>query len=560
MVKLIPGQNDLSTTHPELTKQWHPTKNLLTPQQITAGSTKKIWWQCEHGHEWEAVCYSRVAGNGCPICSGRQTLPGYNDLVTTMPDLAAQWHPIKNGELTPQNVTNNSHKKVWWLGECKHEWEAPVSERVRGRGCPVCKSKKVVVGINDLATVYPNIALQWHNELNEKAPTQVLPQSNKIVWWRCNQGHEYQTSPAHRIRKGAGCPICSNKQILVGYNDLATTHPKLATEWHPTKNALTPQEVTIGSDKKVWRTCSKGHEWEALIYSRQHSGCPFCSGNKAWRGFNDLATTHPKLSAEWHPTRNEKLTAYDITAGSNHKVWWLGQCGHEWMAEIFSRTTGCGCPICDAENKTSFPEKAIMFYISKIFSDAIPNIRLEFLGSRSLDIFIPSLMTAIEYDGQKWHQDSTRDHRKNELCRENGIRLIRIREPGCPVLSSECILLADLSDQALARSIIELCNLLNCNIDVNIQRDRTAIYNTYIQNEKTENLENMMPELALEWHPTKNGALTPQMFSPHSNKKVWWICKEGHGWEDSCNHRASGRGCPICARIHRQKGHTSVSK
>lgn len=478
---------------------------------------------------------------------------GENDFATLHPDLAMQWHPVKNEGLTASDVTANSHKIVWWHGACGHDWDAPVSERVRGRGCPICKGKRVFAGINDLATIHPAIAAEWNYEMNEKKPTEVLPQSNKPVWWTCEKGHDYQTTPARRVGRGAGCPICSNKQILVGFNDLATTHPELAAEWHPTKNELKPQEVTIGAEKKAWWLCNKGHDWEALVYSRQHSGCPYCAGNKVWLGFNDLATTHPDLAAELHPTKNDGLTAQDISAGSNQKVWWQGHCGHEWEAQVRSRAAGCGCPICDAEKKTSFPEKAILYYLAKCYDDATSNVRLGPLGNRSLDIFVPSLQTAVEYDGERWHQDVQRDITKNELCCQNGIRLIHIREPDCPELSVECILLEDMSERSLGNAIAELCRRLNRSVDVNIKRDRNAIYNTYIKNEKEVNLATERPDLASEWHPTNNGDLTPQMFAAHSNKIVWWRCSYGHEWQDSCNHRAAGRGCPECAKQRRRK-------
>ena len=196
-----------------------------------------------------------------------------------------------------------------------------------------------MAGINDLAAQYPLIAKEWHFLKNNNKPTQVLPYSNKSVWWICSIGHEYQTSPAHRTLKDSGCPICSNKQILVGFNDLATTHPEIASQWHPAKNELTPQQVTIGAEKKIWWVCEKEHEWQALVYSRQHNGCPYCSGNKVLVGFNDLSTTHPELAAQWHPTQNKSLTAFDVSAGSNRMVWWLGECGHEWKSVICSRAS-----------------------------------------------------------------------------------------------------------------------------------------------------------------------------------------------------------------------------
>lgn len=69
--KVWPGFNDLATTYPELCAQWDFEKNSVLPSEVSAGSNKKVWWKCEHGHSWEAIIASRVRGNGCPYCSGR---------------------------------------------------------------------------------------------------------------------------------------------------------------------------------------------------------------------------------------------------------------------------------------------------------------------------------------------------------------------------------------------------------------------------------------------------------------------------------------------------------
>ena len=538
----------------QLLSEWNWEKNTelrLDPHKLTVGSERKVWWKCSKGHEWEAVCYSRTAGNQCPICSGRKVLVGYNDLSTLLPEIASQWHPSKNNLVTAKDVTINSHRKVWWLGACGHEWEAPVSERTRGRGCPICKSKKVVTGINDLATTNPFLAKQWHPYKNEMSPTHVLPQSNKSVWWICEKGHEYITSPAHRTSRDSGCPICSNKQILIGCNDLATTHPEIASQWHPTKNKLTPQQVTIGTEKKIWWVCEKGHEWEALVYSRKNRGCPYCSGNKVLVGFNDLYTTHPELATQWHPTRNKNLTVFDVSAGSNRKVWWLGKCGHEWQSVICSRASGCGCPTCIEERKTSFAENAIFFYLKSVYSDTVKSYRVEWLGHMELDIYIPSLRVAIEYDGQAWHNNIKNDIRKGLLCKEHAIRLIRIREPRCPELECESIKLNSTSTIELENAIRTLFNgflLASKSVDIDIERDRTQIYDSISYAQKNNSLLMLAPNLAKEWHPMLNGTLKSENVSYKSNKKVWWKCMVcGHEWQATVNHRSNGRGCPKCA-------------
>ena len=284
--KLSPGVNDLQTLAPRVAAQWHPTKNGdLTPDQVQPYSARKVWWQCEKGHEWRATITSRVKeSTGCPICANKTILAGINDLATTAPALAKEWHPTKNGALTPQTVGAGSHKRVWWRCDKGHEWRAEIVSRVAGGcGCPVCKGALVIPGENDLATIAPALAAEWHMGKNDGlTPRQVRAQSNKQVWWRCEKGHEWKTSVNARMQSGSGCPYCSNKKILAGFNDLATLEPKIAAQWDKELNgALTPQMVSRGSKKKVWWQCADGHVWRAAIYSRtgeKKSGCPVCAG------------------------------------------------------------------------------------------------------------------------------------------------------------------------------------------------------------------------------------------------------------------------------------------
>ena len=280
----IPGETDLATRYPELARQWHPTKNgPLTPSDVLPGSHQLVWWLCPNGHEWRAQVKSRVSGAGCPICTNRHVLSGDNDLATHYPDLARQWHPTKNGSLTPHDVLPGSRRKVWWVCDKGHQWRAAVSARVNGSGCPVCAGKKIVPGENDLASQYPDIARQWHPEKNGSlTPEHIAPASNKKVWWICDKGHEYQATVASRTQRNGGCPYCANTKVLPGYNDLATLYPQVASQWHPTLNRpLTPDHILPGSRRKVWWQCKNGHIWQAVVYSRtgaQNSGCPFCTG------------------------------------------------------------------------------------------------------------------------------------------------------------------------------------------------------------------------------------------------------------------------------------------
>ena len=142
-------------------------------------------------------------------------------------------------------------------------------------------------------------------------------------------------------------------KLIVGQNDLATVNPDLAAEWHPTKNnCLLPTQVTAGSNRKVWWKGTCGHEWEAVTGNRSRGiGCPHCSKRHVVEGVNDLVTVNPSLAAEWHPTKNGRLHPMQIAGKSNKKAWWLGKCGHEWEAAIYSRAAGKGCPYCHGKKE-----------------------------------------------------------------------------------------------------------------------------------------------------------------------------------------------------------------
>jgi hypothetical protein len=124
--------------------------------------------------------------------------------------------------------------------------------------------------------------------------------------------------------------------------------PNLVKEWHPSKNAIIkPREVTPGSGKKVWWICNKGHEWEAVVYSRSRgSGCPYCNHSKS-ADDSSFAVSSSELKMEWHPTANGSLTPTNVTIGDPDKVWWICREGHEWQATFKARNKGKGCPICD---------------------------------------------------------------------------------------------------------------------------------------------------------------------------------------------------------------------
>ena len=389
---------------------------------------------------------------------------------------------------------------------------------------------------------------EWNWKRNtDVAPSQLTLGSNKIAWWKCGKGHEWQAKVSSR-NSGRGCPYCSGRYAVKGENDLQTANPTLASEWNNEKNnGITPADVMPNSNKKVWWKCSKGHAWQATISSRNNGiGCPYCSGRYAIKGENDLQTLNPTLAIEWHYEKNDGLTPADVMPNSDKKVWWKCKKGHEWQAIIGSRTRGNGCPICSSEKNTSFPEYALVYYLKKHGLEVIHSYREQ---GYELDVYIPVLRIAIEYDGYLWHKDKTQqDLEKNYKCTKDGIRLYRIREGLSPLYDSSTDYVVHRSQKDLPIILEEvLKEIIGIRVDVDLKRDAIAIEALREYTEKDSSILLLNPEMAKEWNYERNGSLKPEQFAPNSHKKVWWKCSKGHEWQATIKDRNVGNGCPYCS-------------
>lgn len=240
-----------------------------------------------------------------------------------------------------------SKKLVWWKGSCGHEWQTSVKARSAGERCPICAGVRIVPGINDLATRYPEIAAEWSERNRPLDPQMVSAGSHKKAYWRCRKGHEWLATIKSRTEGGNGCPYCSHRQVQAGYNDLASQRPELADEWSERNAPLRPDKVMVFSNRKAWWRCKLGHEWNTLISTRAGgSKCPYCGGLKLMKGFNDLSSCYPELSREWSE-KNGRLLPEDVNERSTKNVWWkCGTCGYEYKAVIKSRVHGLKCPVC----------------------------------------------------------------------------------------------------------------------------------------------------------------------------------------------------------------------
>ncbi len=424
-----------------LITEWHPTKNGSNVfSDFKPKSNKKAWWQDALGHEWETTIANRTSGKNCPYCAGNKILSGFNDLTTSNPKLAEQWDTNKN-IIKPSEVSKGSNQKIYWIHPfCNHEWQQTVKNRVNSsHSCPICSNQILLQGFNDLATIHPELVKEWHptkNGLN--TPNNFLSGSDQKIWWKDTLGHEWETKISNRTKKDSNsCPICANNQILSGFNDLAFLKPEITKLWHPTKNGeLKPNHVGIKSAKKVWWLCEKGHETLTRVYSYTVSGgtCSICSGRQLLKGTNDLASTHPELIQEWHPTKNGSKTSETITYGHDDRIWWICEKGHEWATKASNRAIRKqGCPTCWKNTYSSKAEKEIVEFLKKLLPDeTILTQDKKLIYPYFLDIYLPNKRIAIEYNGVYWHSEyfleKDAHHRKWSLCKDKNVQLIQIWE------------------------------------------------------------------------------------------------------------------------------------
>ena len=304
----VPGKKEkqpLSVTHPELAKEadgWDPSEFLPM-------SNFSKTWKCSVGHFWDAVIASRTRGRGCPYCSNRKLLIGFNDLMTTHPDLALEAY-----NWDPKTEFAGSHNKREWRCSKGHITLTEIKARaISGNSCRICMNQEVLFGYNDLASSHPEIAKEafgWD-------PSRVISGSNIDYEWKCPLGHIYKCDPGSRTR-GTGCNICAGKKILIGFNDLGTTHPEVAKQafgWDP-------QGIFGGTHSIKTFRCNLGHKYDAIVKDRtvKNSGCPTCSKT----GFNPTAEgylyflEHPR----WQMFQIGITNFPDDRLGSHKKLGW----------------------------------------------------------------------------------------------------------------------------------------------------------------------------------------------------------------------------------------------
>ena len=478
-----PGES-LAELNPELAKQWHPSKNgELTPFNFVAGSHKKVWWKCPEGddHVWITSVAKRKI-RGCPICANRKIVDS-NCLAIKNPELAKEWHPTKNGKLTPFDVGARSSKKVWW--KCPkgtdHEWKTSVDHRARGRGCPFCNTKTSAPELrifSELRYFFPstkNRAIINGYEIDIYIPEIKVGIEYDGEHWHLEKEDLDEKKNIALNSSILLIRIREGKLPLLSNNDISisTIGFSIDTVKKILKRILANNLISSQSTIKSLEGYIDRKDWIASTYFNK------LNSEKNHIYYKDsFCYLFPRVAKEWHPTKNEPLLPEYFTPYSNKRVWWKCPDGddHEWIAAIATRAKGIGCPMCSGQRASK----------SNNLAASNPKLAKEWHPTRNGDL-TPYVVTPNSGKKVWWKCPKGDDHEWEARVyhRNNGI--------GCPMCSGQ-------------------------------------------RASKSNNLAASNPKLAKEWHPTRNGDLTPYDVTPNSGKKVWWQNHLGQEWQAQiCN-------------------------
>lgn len=440
---LIPGKNDLGTTHPELATWWSEV-NALPITEASKGSAKIVSWNCDKGHEWKSKVKDQVTrGKWCKKCDQKSIakIPKRQSLLKdSNPDLYSQIVSVVGDKASPETLSTGSSLLVEWICPKKHIYEAKVSNRTSlGRNCPYCAGRYAIVGENDIATTNPEVMRYWDYEMNTLKPENVKKSTNKVLHWKCEKEHKWESVPHNLTDRKHYCPFCSGKKVIPGETDFASVYPEKLVLWNYAKNDVLPTEISSKNGKVIHWECSLGHEWQAPIYAialvTTSTGCAVCAGMVVLEGFNDLLSRFPQIAAEWDYENNEN-PPNSYSYGSGYMAWWKCSKNHSWQTMVCHRTgreKTC-CPECAWGATSSKAETMLAEYISELLpTEIVHRNKRKVVEGFEMDIYIPGKNFAIEYNGIYWHSEANGKgrayhHDKWKACKDKGIQLIQIWE------------------------------------------------------------------------------------------------------------------------------------
>lgn len=488
--------NSLSTLKPTVASEWHPRNNFpLTPESVVAGSHKLAWWKCKLGHEWRAGIKNRtLAGQGCPSCAG-SLVSDRNRFSFAHPELHREWHGRKNGNLSPDQVSAFSGKKVWWKCIKGHEWRTTVASRSSGTGCPHCWPKAIsLIELRiyaELKGLFDRVELD--KRIKNLKVDMFVPAINTAIeidgkyWHRTKLALDARKS---ELIRATGAHLIRVRELpleRISPNDVMVE--SLAKDQFEViralLNAMLDQFDPSGPFPKVIRKyLADGNFMNTGFYSAQIHRRIYALPGKS------LAALMTGLANEWHPKMNGRLTPEDVTPGHTHKVWWRCARRHEWQAILRNRAKGSNCPYCSG--KLASADHCL----------AARSPRLAAQWDKAMNgALTPAAVTPKSHLKVWWSCAKGHGWRATISGRSAGF--------GCPFCAGR------------------RAGADNCLAKIN-------------------------PHIATEWHLGKNHPLTPAMVTAGSGKRAWWKCRYGHEWEAVISSRNQGAGCRTCWQKYRR--------
>lgn len=423
-------------------------------------------------------------------------------LAVLYPELAKEWSQ-ENTEKCDMVLTGASKNYDWTCPKCHRDYPATIPNRVNKKsGCPFCANRKATSS-NNLAVIHPKLKEEWDDDLNgDLKPENVLPGTDKNVFWKCDKGHSWTALIYQRTGKAkSGCPYCSHAKATKE-TCLSTLKPYVIPFWDEKKNDCLPTDVLANSNKKYWWKCKEGHSWPKSLNGITETSikkfCPYCNNRKV-DDENNMLIQYPNIASEWDEEKNGDLDPKKLLPNNTKDAYWICSKGHSYKAKICSRCLkGKGCSICAGY----FPSEEYNFKL--VFPKIAKEWDKEKNGKLKPEGFLPFSGKSVWWKCKKGHSWEMQISKRT------------VRHYGCPFCSGT----------------------------------RVAIENS---------LATLRPDIAKLWE--EKNELTPEQVSQKSGKRVNWKCDKGHTWNGTViNIVNCAEPCPICRNINKSKRKELSSK
>lgn len=510
----------------DILSEWAKDLNGVTPYDVAPSSLLIVYWRCKKGHIYTNNIANRTGRNQtCRQCYEIERIEK-NNVAKRRPQLLDIWDKEGNLPKTPYNTTISQNIKIKWLCKvCGHRWESVLRDKETA-GCPVCSGHTYKYGINDLETWCKknnlNI-LKMYSVKNDKKPSEITFNNSKKVIWHC---------------------------------------PKYNYDWVGSVNSVVSRSSKINCN-----ICEKRND----VLNQNNISCGISLEKRKIKNFIDKNDRYKELSTWWSSDNN--LNFLDVGYGVGEKKFiWKCPIGHKFKRTINWMYSDCSCPVCSKYSHVSFSELLLGYELKKCYNNLITSVNnnyFEWLGKMSLDIYIPKYKIAIEYDGPLHSNKIEIDNRKDDLCKQHNIRLIRVRFTSLNnTKSAYCIPIQKGTNEEvvnIAKIIVSLINteygedkVLYTNLTVDEREVSKIFYNHLREN----SLSSKYPEIVKEFDVVKNGGLNPEYIPYSSNINYWWKCEKcGSSWEQTPNARTQkgyAHKCPFCTNNRVKDGFNDI--